>query len=129
LIGDCQHGRISPTRHHAASLDPKFLKVSQHQKMQVTQIGVDETAMAKGHPYRPVVCDLEEVTVEYSGARAQGRKPGRLLQGLRDGPLRRDRGDQPGHVARLPQRLPGLCAGGGLFPLWRSSPVSGPDDP
>lgn len=32
------------------------------------QIGVDEKAIAKGHPYMTVVCDLEEATVEYIGA-------------------------------------------------------------
>lgn len=31
------------------------------------QIGVDEKAIAKGHRYMTVVCDLEEATVEYIG--------------------------------------------------------------
>lgn len=48
--------------------------------------------MAKGHPYRPVVCDLEEVTVEYSGAERKEESRARLLPGLGDGPLRRIEG-------------------------------------
>lgn len=31
------------------------------------QIGVDEKAIAKGHQYMTLVCDLEEATVEYIG--------------------------------------------------------------
>jgi transposase len=47
-------------------------------------LGVDEKAIAKGHRYMTLVCDLKEAT----------RAPGT------------DRGDLPGHVARLHQRLP-----------------------
>jgi transposase len=35
------------------------------------QIGIDEKAIAKGHQYMTLVCDLEEATVEYIG---EGRK-------------------------------------------------------
>ncbi len=35
------------------------------------QIGIDEKAIAKGHRYMTLVCDLEEATVEYIG---EGRK-------------------------------------------------------
>lgn len=31
------------------------------------QIGVDEKAISKGHRYMPLVCDLDESTVEYIG--------------------------------------------------------------
>lgn len=35
------------------------------------KIGVDEKAIAKGHQYMPLVCDLLEGTIEYVG---EGRK-------------------------------------------------------
>lgn len=39
------------------------------------QIGVDEKAIAKGHQYMTLVCDLDKATVEYVG---EGRREGSL---------------------------------------------------
>jgi len=41
-----------------------------------TQIGIDEKAIAKGHRYMTLVCDLEEATVEYIG---EDRKESSLM--------------------------------------------------
>ena len=83
-------------------------------------LGVDEKAIAKGHQYLTLVCDLDRATVEYL---AEDRKQASLesyFAGLSEDQLARHRGDRPGHVGALCPGHPGPRAGR-RRPRWSST--------
>lgn len=75
------------------------------------RIGVDEKAIAKGHQYMTLVCDLDRATVEYVG---EGRKEASLAAYFQAFGTERcaDIDDQPRHVDSLHQCLPRRRTGG-----------------
>ncbi len=64
-------------------------------------LGVDEKAIAKGHQYLTLVCDLDRATVEFIAEDRKQASLDGLLHGPVGGPARGHRGDRPGHVGAL----------------------------
>jgi transposase len=75
-------------------------------------LGVDEKAIAKGHRYMTLVCDLQAATVEYVGEERREASLAAYFAAFPQDSRAQIEADLPGHVARLHQRLPSQRAAG-----------------